>query len=211
MSFILMAHAMKLEIPDPYAKWLLLCLADYANEETKSCFPSIKTLSKRTSISESTLYVKLNWLEDHGYISRISGTHNKSNIYTVNLSVLREPEGVLRESDTNLSYNLPKTNRRKRRKSLNDDWKPSAKCLSNLKEKYGEINYDNETDKFINYHLAKGSVFVDAERAYLNWIRNAVNFQAKDKRFEQFKKDKVSSRNGSSSSVYARLHNKLAN
>ena len=34
---------------------------------------------------------------------------------------------------------------------------------SNLKEKYGEINYDNETDKFINYHLAKGSVFVDAE------------------------------------------------
>ena len=77
---------------------------------------------------------------------------------------------------------------------MNDDWKPSAKCLSNLKEKYGEINYDNETDKFINYHLAKGSVFVDAERAYLNWIRNAVNFRAKDKRFEQFKKDKVSSR-----------------
>ena len=209
MSFILMAHAMKLEIPDPYAKWLLLCLADYANEETRSCFPSVKTLSKRTSISESTLYVKLNWLEKHGYISRISGTHNKSNIYTVNLGVLRESEGVLRQTDTNLSSNLSKTNRR--RKSLNDGWKPSSKCLSNLKEKYGEIDYDNETDKFINYHLAKGSVFVDPERAYLNWIRNAVNFQAKDKRFEQFKKDKVSSGNRSGSSIYARLHNKLHN
>ena len=204
-----MAHAMKLEIPDPYAKWLLLCLADYANEETRSCFPSVKTLSKRTSISESTLYVKLNWLEKHGYISRISGTHNKSNIYTVNLGVLRESEGVLRQTDTNLSSNLSKTNRR--RKSLNDGWKPSSKCLSNLKEKYGEIDYDNETDKFINYHLAKGSVFVDPERAYLNWIRNAVNFQAKDKRFEQFKKDKVSSGNRSGSSIYARLHNKLHN
>ena len=209
MSFILMAHAMKLEIPDPYAKWLLLCLADYANEETRSCFPSVKTLSKRTSISESTLYVKLNWLEEHGYISRISGTHNKSNIYTVNLGVLRESEGVLRQTDTNLSSNLSKTNRR--RKSLNDGWKPSSKCLSNLKEKYGEIDYDNETDKFINYHLAKGSGFVDPERAYLNWIRNAVNFQAKDKRFEQFKKDKVSSGNRSGSSIYARLHNKLHN
>ena len=209
MSFILMAHAMKLEIPDPYAKWLLLCLADYANEEPRSCFPSVKTLSKRTSISESTLYVKLNWLEEHGYISRISGTHNKSNIYTVNLGVLRESEGVLRQTDTNLSSNLSKTNRR--RKSLNDGWKPSSKCLSNLKEKYGEIDYDNETDKFINYHLAKGSVFVDPERAYLNWIRNAVNFQAKDKRFEQFKKDKVSSGNRSGSSIYARLHNKLHN
>ena len=209
MSFILMAHAMKLEIPDPYAKWLLLCLADYANEETRSCYPSVKTLSKRTSISESTLYVKLNWLEKHGYISRISGTHNKSNIYTVNLGVLRESEGVLRQTDTNLSSNLSKTNRR--RKSLNDGWKPSSKCLSNLKEKYGEIDYDNETDKFINYHLAKGSVFVDPERAYLNWIRNAVNFQAKDKRFEQFKKDKVSSGNRSGSSIYARLHNKLHN
>ena len=209
MSFILMAHAMKLEIPDPYAKWLLLCLADYANEETRSCFPSVKTLSKRTSISESTLYVKLNWLEKHGYISRISGTHNKSNIYTVNLGVLRESEGLLRQTDTNLSSNLSKTNRR--RKSLNDGWKPSSKCLSNLKEKYGEIDYDNETDKFINYHLAKGSVFVDPERAYLNWIRNAVNFQAKDKRFEQFKKDKVSSGNRSGSSIYARLHNKLHN
>ena len=204
-----MAHAMKLEIPDPYAKWLLLCLADYANEETRSCFPSVKTLSKRTSISESTLYVKVNWLEEHGYISRISGTHNKSNIYTVNLGVLRESEGVLRQTDTNLSSNLSKTNRR--RKSLNDGWKPSSKCLSNLKEKYGEIDYDNETDKFINYHLAKGSVFVDPERAYLNWIRNAVNFQAKDKRFEQFKKDKVSSGNRSGSSIYARLHNKLHN
>ena len=204
-----MAHAMKLEIPDPYAKWLLLCLADYANEETRSCFPSVKTLSKRTSISESTLYVKLNWLEEHGYISRISGTHNKSNIYTVNLGVLRESEGVLRQTDTNLSSNLSKTNRR--RKSLNDGWKPSSKCLSNLKEKYGEIDYDNETDKFINYHLAKGSVFVDPERAYLNWIKNAVNFQAKDKRFEQFKKDKVSSGNRSGSSIYARLHNKLHN
>ena len=210
MSFILMAHAMKLEIPDPYAKGILLCLADYANEETRSCFPSVKTLSKRTSISESTLYVKLNWLEEHGYISRISGTHNKSNIYTVNLGVLRESEGVLRQTDTNLSSNLSKTNRR-RRKSLNDGWKPSSKCLSNLKEKYGEIDYDNETDKFINYHLAKGSVFVDPERAYLNWIRNAVNFQAKDKRFEQFKKDKVSSGNRSGSSIYARLHNKLHN
>ena len=209
MSFILMAHAMKLEIPDPYAKWLLLCLADYANEETRSCFPSVKTLSKRTSISESTLYVKLNWLEEHGYISRISGTHNKSNIYTVNLGVLRESEGVLRQTDTNLSSNLSKTNRR--RKSLNDGWKPSSKCLSNLKEKYGEIDYDNETDKFINYHLANGRVFVDPERAYLNWIRNAVNFQAKDKRFEQFKKDKVSSGNRSGSSIYARLHNKLHN
>ena len=209
MSFILMAHAMKLEIPDPYAKWLLLCLADYANEETRSCFPSVKTLSKRTSISESTLYVKLNWLEEHGYISRISGTHNKSNIYTVNLGVLRESEGVLRQTDTNLSSNLSKTNRR--RKSMNDGWKPSSKCLSILKEKYGEIDYENETDKFINYHLAKGSVFVDPERAYLNWIRNAVNFQAKDKRFEQFKKDKVSSGNRSGSSIYARLHNKLHN
>ncbi len=210
MSFILMAHAMKLEIPDPYAKWLLLCLADYANEDTRSCFPSIKTLSKRTSISESTLYVKLNWLEEHGYLTRISGSHNKSNVYTIHLGVLRETEGVLRQSDTNLSSNLSKTNRKKRR-GLYDGWKPSSKCLSNLKEKYGELNYEDETDKFINYHLAKGSVFINPERAYLNWIRNAVEYQAKDKRFREFKKNTVSSKNGSNSSVYARLHNKLHN
>ena len=34
MAFLLMAKAIKSEIPDCYAKWLMVVLADHANEDT---------------------------------------------------------------------------------------------------------------------------------------------------------------------------------
>ena len=33
MSFLLMARAMKSDIPDCYAKWLMVALCDHANED----------------------------------------------------------------------------------------------------------------------------------------------------------------------------------
>ena len=51
MSFILMAEVMKIDdIEDPLSKWLLMVLADYADDTTKTCFPSLSTLTKRSRI-----------------------------------------------------------------------------------------------------------------------------------------------------------------
>ena len=69
MSFILMAEVMKIEsIDDPLSKWLLLVLADYADDKTRTCFPSLSTLTKRSRIRNTTLKDRLRWLEDNEYI-----------------------------------------------------------------------------------------------------------------------------------------------
>ena len=52
MSFILMAKAVNESIPDALCKWLLVVLADHANEETHTCFPSLD----RGSSKRSTIY-----------------------------------------------------------------------------------------------------------------------------------------------------------
>ena len=205
MAFILMAEVMRQDIEDPLAKWLLLCLADYSNEETKLCFPSISTIMKRSGMKKTTVHSRLNWLEEHGYINRTSGNSMASNIYTVLPNLVRQTNHVVHNTNTNLPSNLPKYNRKARRKSLTEDWKPEDELIIKLKERFEGLDHDIETDKFINHHLAKGNVFADAGRAYANWCRNAFNFRAKTISFEEFKRNKVSSRNGHSSSVYARL------
>ena len=70
MSFILMAEVMKIDdIEDPLSKWLLMVLADYADDTTKTCFPSLSTLTKRSRIKNTTLKSRLNWLEEHEHLA----------------------------------------------------------------------------------------------------------------------------------------------
>ena len=55
MSFLLMAQTIKINVKDPLAKWLLLVLADYSNEDTGQCYPSLNTLAKRTEMHIATV------------------------------------------------------------------------------------------------------------------------------------------------------------
>ena len=70
MSFLLMAQTIKINVKDPLAKWLLLVLADYSNEDTGQCYPSLNTLAKRTEMHIATVVRKLNYLETNGFIKR---------------------------------------------------------------------------------------------------------------------------------------------
>ena len=58
--------------------------------------------------------------------------------------------------------------------TLTDDRKRHAgsKGLTNIIEQW---------DRFIDYHRAKGSTFVDWDAAWRTWVRNGVGFQAKDR------------------------------
>ncbi len=60
-------------------------LLHYANRETWSCFPSIKTIAKDTGMSRSTIMRCLNELEKENLILRINRLRNDkgktSNIY----------------------------------------------------------------------------------------------------------------------------------
>ena len=60
----------KTELTDPTARHVLLCLGNYASADGRGAYPSAKTLSEDTGLSERTIRYKLDALEAGGYIVR---------------------------------------------------------------------------------------------------------------------------------------------
>lgn len=69
MSIDALSWAFSLELPGPATKLTLLALANYANEDHES-YPSQKTLSKRTCLSERAIRKHLVILEELGLLAR---------------------------------------------------------------------------------------------------------------------------------------------
>ena len=184
-----MARAMKADIKDCYAKWLLVCLADHADEERHRCWPSLERLAERSSMNRVTVTRKLNYLEQNGYLTRKRGNSIKSTVYTIFPSVpeklVAECNKVVAESNTNLSPKPINKN-----ESL-DKWKPDDTLIESINEK-GELNHDNETTQFINYHLAKGTKFKDISRGYRYWCNNRLKWDAESKSNSKINRGKQS-------------------
>lgn len=85
---------------DPHLKGsrrlVLLALADNANDEHE-CYPTIKTIARKSGISERFAITCLAWLETNGYITREHRTQNgmiTSNHYVVLPSSLRSEQEI---------------------------------------------------------------------------------------------------------------------
>lgn len=167
-----MADAMRSEIDDPLAKWLLVTLCDYANDQCV-CWPSTFTLAKRTGMGRSTVAKKLNTLIDAGYVSRETNPF-QSTTYRVYVG-----DRPVSDVDSNLLEPniIPKRNRKMH---VPDDWQPSPEVISRINKRHAsvEIDHGNETNKFCDYHQSKGSTFVNLDKAYSNWCTKAVEFAA---------------------------------
>lgn len=50
-------------------KFVLLALADRADDDGKKCFPSVKWIMERTSLSERTVQRAICWLSDNGHLT----------------------------------------------------------------------------------------------------------------------------------------------
>lgn len=89
----------------PGPKFVLLALADYANDFGE-CYPSLKQLQKKCGLSRSTLIVHLCWLKDQKIIlvkrQYDKNGYRRQNLYQLNanLSPNIEPASV-RHSDGN--------------------------------------------------------------------------------------------------------------
>lgn len=69
---------------------------------------------------------------------------------------------------------------RSRKCALPTSWQPDDSQVLQIRDKYPELNLDDEVDKFEDYHRAKGSIFADWDSAFRNWCRNADKFRLKD-------------------------------
>lgn len=54
---------------------LLVALADYADDDTRQCFPSVKTLARRARCDRRTVQRRLRSLEERGYLETAPGGH----------------------------------------------------------------------------------------------------------------------------------------
>lgn len=71
MSLAALSHCFNLRLP-ANEKWLLVSLADYADEWGESVFPSLDTLEERTGMSRSTLKRTIARAMDRGVLQRLA-------------------------------------------------------------------------------------------------------------------------------------------
>ncbi len=206
MSFLLMARAIKSDIPDCYAKWLMVVLADHADEYTHECFPSLSRLSDRTQMSVATITRKLNWLEDQGLITRVRGSYNKSTLYTIFPSIAGSNKPVadsklaIADSNTNLSYNPPVN----KKMLVPEDWEPSEELCKSIDLKLQEgQDHEYETDQFRCYHASKANQFASIDLAYRSWCRRAFKWRAEKGRSYATLTGKGSGKGGQKPSHFA--------
>lgn len=68
----------------------------------------------------------------------------------------------------------------KRAIALPEDWVPSDRNIADaFKANFTEQEIENETSKFRDYHLAKGTTFKDWDAGWRTWLRNSRQFASR--------------------------------
>ncbi|OBQ94334.1 helix-turn-helix domain-containing protein [Mesorhizobium sp. AA23] len=68
MSVLLVQKVYELPKMPAVAKNVLVNLAWHMNDQTGRCFPSVELIAAETGYARSTVFEKLQWLEDHGFV-----------------------------------------------------------------------------------------------------------------------------------------------
>lgn len=90
---------------DATQRFVLLALADRANDQGGSCYPSILELSKKCAMSQRTVIRAIDALVDGGFLVR-KRHKSRSNSYTIVVAQLRPPESVSDNLSPIVSDNL---------------------------------------------------------------------------------------------------------
>jgi len=162
-------------------------LARYADNQTHEAFPSRETLAERMHCSAKSVDRATSELIKLGAITKRQ-RHNSSLVYTLKVSkgvdsdVQGVATGVSRGVDTDVHLTRttelePENDIRKRAQSIPEDWQPSEKLRTDCEQKFPTLIIANEVEAFIDFHIAKGSVFKDFDRAFRTWCRNATRYQ----------------------------------
>lgn len=168
---------------EPALKVILLALADWADGDGVA-YPGQKSLARKTSISERTLRRHLQTLEEMGLIERRRRSLDNGNRTSDEYRLLAQPANLAGSQPANLGGdNRPTvagtgepsveppvtTTARARRMPADLAWNNAH----SLKATARRLDIEVEFEKFKDYHLSKGSTFVDWDRAFHYWLSNA--------------------------------------
>ena len=82
MSISALNYAFKADVKKSSLKFILVAMADYANEEGEA-YPSIQTLNSKTSLNRKTIIAGLMQLESLGYLKNTGKKVGRTNSITV--------------------------------------------------------------------------------------------------------------------------------
>ena len=187
---------------DPHAKLVLLALANRANHETGLCYPGQELIGVECSMSSRTVRRHLKTLEERGLITRRArmlpeGRGRTSDEYRLSfyqadrMSERSRPTGQNETTNRTKQDDQPDTvvqgtvrEPKEKRKNVGphrmaEGWSPSDQTKASMKDKHPTLNLDSEIEAFEDYHSSKGSKFVDWDRAFQTWCRNADKWSKK--------------------------------
>lgn len=89
MSILLMAHVMDCELTSAQ-KFVLLVMANFANDEGENVFPSHDTIAKKTSLTRRGVVKLVQELTELGYVKLEGKRGNRQNIYSLNVEKITQ-------------------------------------------------------------------------------------------------------------------------
>lgn len=181
MSVRAINWAFEQEVPPPL-KVILLALADWADGDGVA-FPGQKSLAAKTSIPERTLRRHLQELEERGLIQRrrrsLDNGGRTSDEYRLIALPAKLAGGATGQIEGGNRPTVAATGEPSVEPSVTATARarqmPDGLTWTNahaLKATAKGVDVEVEFQKFTDYHLAKGSKFVDWDRAFHTWLNN---------------------------------------
>lgn len=187
MSLKLMAAAWEANIPST-EKMVLLCLCDFASD-TGVCWPAVKTIAGKCSMSDRTVQGAIKRLRELGYCTW-NDTPGKPHQFRLDPRKICTPEESAppknlqqtpEESAPKPLKEPSRTNQPRARKApIPADWKPAPFTLGSESRKVVDGWPPGEEaaqlEQFKAHHRSKGNDFIDPQDAWSTWVLNSRKF-----------------------------------
>ena len=154
----------------PTKKMILIALADHCDDEGK-CWPGIKNIAKKASVSKRTLQRALTELESEGFLRieerRRENNSQQSNMYYLNMGECQiDTQGVtpVTPLESPLEVKID------RETTIADDFAPNPETVAFCIKNRPDVNLEQFTLQFIEACHAKGYKYIQWQRAFRTWV-----------------------------------------
>lgn len=190
MSFDALSWAAKCNPGSPAKKLVLLALAECAQRENNTAFPSIAAIAEFSSLNRKTIIAALDELEAEGFIADTgdrTGRTKQIKVYHLNLEMVPKVERSQKRNSSTFSRKESQkrdtepvrepVKHTQRARVIPDDWKPEpfgegSKCRP-IVESWTPDERETQIEHFTAHHRGKGSRFVDWQDAWKTWVLNS--------------------------------------
>lgn len=189
------------ETPKASDKFVLLCLANCHNDDTKRCDPSVNYIAAQTGMDRKTVMTSIERLTESQIISP-NKRFGTSTSYTLFIDVTSTKNGTSTKTGTSTKNGtrpvpktghppVPKTVPKPKRNlkepkraiatKLPDDFCLTEKLQSNAETFWqgkgrNDLDAAEQFEEFRNHHTAHGKKMASWDAAWKTWYGNAVKF-----------------------------------